>query len=141
MVGIQTYDEFAQEHATPLLIIDNFILGVFILECTVKILAQEFKPWRYFYHNGIDGWNTFDFLVVAGSILPTGENGSLITMLRLLRLLRVLKLLKGLPELLVIVSALINGLASIGYIAIILFMFFYLFGIAGIMAFSKNDPW
>merc|ERR1711968_8752 len=62
-------------------------------------------------------------------------------MLRLLRLLRVLKLLKGLPELLVIVSALINGLASIGYIATILFMFFYLFGIGGMLFFGRNDPW
>lgn len=33
----------------------------------------QFKPWRYFYHNGIDGWNTFDFLVVLGSLLPTGS--------------------------------------------------------------------
>jgi len=115
---------------------------VFIIECTVKIVGQGFKPWRYFYnHQGLDGWNSFDSVVVAGSLAPVGENGGLITMLRLLRLLRVLKLVKSLPELQVIVTALVNGLASIGYIATILMMFFYIFGILGMLLFKDNDPW
>ena len=41
MVGIQTYDEIVEQHETLLFAIDWFILGVFIIECTVKIIAQE----------------------------------------------------------------------------------------------------
>jgi voltage-gated sodium channel len=65
----------------------------------------------------------------------------MVTMLRLLRLLRVLKLVKSLPDLQLIVDALVQGLASIGYIGIILMMVFYLFAILGMELFEENDPW
>jgi hypothetical protein len=41
----------------------------------------------------------------------------------------------------VIVTALIMGCQSIGFIAIILFIFFYIFAIIGLMLFRENDPW
>ena len=65
----------------------------------------------------------------------------MITMLRLLRLLRVLKLVKSLPQLQLIVDALVQGLASIGYIGVILVLVFYVFAILGMTLFRKNDPW
>jgi len=97
----------------------------------VKFIAEEFQPWNFFK----SGWNTFDFIVVAGSFMPAA--GSLVTMLRLLRLLRVLKLLKAFPQLAIIVNALIMGLSSIGYIGVILMMVFYLFSILGMILFKE----
>ena len=35
----------------------------------------------------------------------------------------------------------IDGIGSIGYIAIILVLFFYVFAIIGMIVFKKNDPW
>mmetsp|Transcript_31661 Transcript_31661/g.62776 ORF Transcript_31661/g.62776 Transcript_31661/m.62776 type:complete len:1001 (-) Transcript_31661:3-3005(-) len=135
MVGLQTFPDF--EDDPTLNFIDFIILLIFTFEVIIKFIAEEFAPWRFFN----SGWNTFDFVVVAGSIVPTGGAGSLVTMLRLLRLLRVLKLLKSLPQLAIIVNALIMGLSSIGFIGVILLLVFYLFAIAGIYAFRENDPW
>mmetsp|Transcript_28806 Transcript_28806/g.48591 ORF Transcript_28806/g.48591 Transcript_28806/m.48591 type:complete len:1280 (-) Transcript_28806:339-4178(-) len=117
-----------------LIVLDIFILTVFTIEVVLKILAEGDTPLRYFH----DGWNRFDFIIVAGSYVPGA--GSLLTILRLLRLLRVLKLVKSLPQLAVIVNALIMGLSSIGYIGLILFLSFYIFAIAGMMMFRNNDP-
>ena len=125
-----------------IIVLDVFeviITYVFLAEVVFKTVAKFDKPWRYFYHHGIDGWNTFDFIVVAGTFLPGG--GSMLVILRLLRLLRVLKLLKAFPELQVIVSALISGMGSIGYIGVILVLVFYVFGILGMILFQENDPW
>jgi len=133
MVGLQTYAEYADD---PVLnVIDIAILAIFTFECLVKFVAEEFQPWKFFN----SAWNSFDFVVVAGSFLPAA--GSLVTMLRLLRLLRVLKLVKSLPALAVIVNALIMGLSSIGFIGVILGLCFYLFAILGMILFKANDPW
>lgn len=128
---------------TPaIVVLDVFeviITVIFTCEVVFKAIAKFDKPWRYFYYKGLDGWNTFDFIVVAGTFVPGG--GSMLVILRLLRLLRVLKLLKAFPELQVIVNALISGLGSIGYIGVILFLVFYVFGILGMILFQENDPW
>ena len=139
MVGLQTYEHLNRDHGPFLDVLDLIILILFTIEVVLKMVAKEFKPWRYFYYHGVDGWNTFDFIVVAGSFLP--GSGGMLTMLRLLRLLRVLKLLKAFPELQVIVVALIGGLGSIGYIGVILLMVFYIFAIGGMIVFMANDPW
>ena len=110
--------------------VDAVVLGIFTIEVILKFIAEDAKPLHFFH----SGWNTFDFIVVAGSFMPAG--GDLVTMLRLLRLLRVLKLLKSLPALAIIVNALLMGLSSIGFIAVILFMVFYLFAILGMMMFK-----
>jgi len=121
---------------------NTVILVVFIVEIIVKVVAEYDRPLRYFYHHGAsDKWNVFDFVVVAGSLMPMGDATSIVTMLRLLRLLRVLKLVKAFPQLQVIVEALVNGVNSVGYIGIIMFMFFYVFGILGMILFQNNDPW
>ena len=132
-VGMQTYPEL--EDNPVLNVLDLIILVVFTLEVIMKFIAEEFAPWQFFN----SGWNTFDFVVVAGSFLPAA--GSLVTMLRLLRLLRVLKLLKSVPKLAIIVNALVMGLSSIGFIGVILLLVFYVFAILGMMLFKENDPW
>ena len=107
---------------------------VFTAEVVLKMVAEAPCSWRYFH----SGWNTFDFLIVAFVYLPIG--GSFVMVLRLLRLLRVLKLVRALPSLQVIVSALIKGLSSIGYIALLLTLILYLFAIVGMLLFRDNDP-
>jgi voltage-gated sodium channel len=141
MVGLQTDRKIRRYAGRAFAVLDSIILGIFCLELLLKGVAEEFRPLNYFDSN----WNKFDFVVVAGSLVSSFSDGGvptgLLTMLRLLRLLRVLKLVKSLPQLQVIVTALIMGLNSIGYIAIILFMFFYMFGILGMFLFEDNDPW
>jgi hypothetical protein len=41
----------------------------------------------------------------------------------------------------VIVTALLAGIASIGYIGVILLLFFYVYAVLGLLLFQRNDPW
>jgi len=111
-----------------------FVLIVFTLEVVLKFISYDFTPLEYF----TSGWNIFDLVIVLGSfIIP---DGGLIMILRLLRLFRMLKLVKSLPQLAVIVSALLKGFQSIGFIGILLFLVYYVFAIVGVMFFSRNLP-
>lgn len=136
-VGAQTDPRITNVSAAVnvLNILDAIILATFTFECILKLVGEGIRPWAYFR----DNWNKFDFVVVVGSFLP--GVGSLLTILRLLRLLRVIKLVKSLPQLALIASALLMGMASIGYIGLILFLFFYVYAIVGILLFATNDPW
>ncbi|KAJ0395133.1 hypothetical protein P43SY_004626 [Pythium insidiosum] len=134
MVGLQTSPALTDKIGGVLDAIDSIILAVFTTEVILKLLAEGLEPWLYFR----SAWNTFDFIIVVGSFLP--GQGGMLTMLRLLRLLRVLKLVRAFPQLQVIVSALMKGVSSIGYIGLILLLCFYVFGIVGNMLFADNDP-
>ncbi len=134
LVGIATYSDFSNRHEAILEILNKIILGIFIIEIVVKIIAEGKKPWMYF----TDGWNIFDFIIVAAAFLPFG--GSSVAILRLLRLLRVLKLIKALPKLQMLVSALLKSVPSMGYVSILLGLLFYIYAVAGVFFFSENDP-
>lgn len=69
-------------------VMDLIILYIFILEIVIKMVAEGNHPLQFF----ADGWNVFDFLIVAVGLMPFGGNA--ITALRLVRLLRVLKLVR-----------------------------------------------
>lgn len=114
-----------------------FVQAVFVLELVLKIGAEEMTPWVYLY----DPWNTFDFIVVCVSFVPTGAKSSMVTVFRMLRLLRVLKLAKEIPDLQVIVVSVFRCSTSIGYILLLLLIFYYFFAVTGVTLFSYNDPW
>ena len=132
-----TTDKRVQDNPT---LLDNFnksdtgVLIIFAFEIILKLIGEGFSPLSFFN----DNWNKFDFLIVAGSIIPS--TGGLLPILRLLRLLRVLKLIKFLPQLVIIINALLMGLGSISYVGLILFLFLYVYGIIGMILFQAGDP-
>lgn len=134
LVGIATYSEFSQKYHTILEVANKVVLWIFVAEVIIKMVAEGKKPWRYFN----DGWNVFDFIIVAAAFMPFG--GSSIAVLRLLRLLRVLKLVKALPKLQLLVSALLKSIPSMGYVSILLLLLFYIYAVAAVFFFGANDP-
>ncbi|HAA14086.1 MAG TPA: potassium transporter [Cytophagales bacterium] len=134
LVGIQTYHAYAERNQEILEVLDTVILWIFVLEIVIKLVAEGRKPWNYF----TNGWNVFDFIIVAAAFLPFG--GSSITILRLLRLLRVLKLISALPKLQMLVSALLKSIPSMGYVSLLLLILFYIYAVIGVFFFGTNDP-
>jgi len=134
LVGIETSDRMVAEHHDLLAALDKLVLGIFILEIVLKMIAFLPRPQDFFK----DGWNVFDFLIVAFCLLPAG--GGFGPVLRLFRLLRTLKLLTAVPKLQLLVTALLKSLPSMGYVTILLLLLFYIYGVAGVMFFGKNDP-
>ncbi|MEM7609683.1 MAG: ion transporter [Myxococcota bacterium] len=134
LVGAETYPSFAERYHSVLHILDQIILWTFVAEIVLKTLAQGRRPWRYFY----DGWNVFDFIIVAGAFLPFAAQYA--TVLRLLRLLRVLKLVRALPRLQMLVGALLKSIPSMAYVSILLTMLFYVYAVAAVFMWGDNDP-
>lgn len=134
LVGVETSAELTARHAPLLHLLNQVVLGIFIAEIAIKMAAEGNRPWRYFH----DGWNTFDFLIVAACFMPVG--GQYVTVLRLARLLRVLKLVRALPKLQLLVGALLRSIPSMGYVSVLLGLLFYVYGVAGVFLFADNDP-
>ena len=120
VVGMQTYKDFEAEHHDLLTLLDRIILGIFVLEVVIKIIAEGKTPWNYFK----DPWNIFDFSIVAICLLPI-QNSQFVAVLRLARVLRVLKLVSAVPRLQVLVNAVLTStahpvLASVFFVSFIL---------------------
>ena len=70
--------------------IDLICFAIYGGELVLRILSYGKKPWMFFKQ----GWNIFDFIVIAASPLLSGQTA----VLRLLRLLRLVRIFRFLPE-------------------------------------------
>ena len=104
LVGIETSPSLVTRHGVLIDLLNNAVLFIFVVEIILKMAAASPRPWRFFH----DGWNAFDFLIVAVCFLPLGA--SFAPVLRLFRLFRVLRLVSVIPRLQVIVWALLRCL-------------------------------
>lgn len=134
LVGLETSEAIVEKHHDLLTWLDRLVLGIFIVEILMKLVARMPRPLDYFK----DPWNVFDFVIVAVCLIPA--SGGFGPVLRLFRLLRVLRLLTAVPKLQILVSALLKSLPSMAYVSMLLFLLFYIYGVAGTMFFGKNDP-
>lgn len=134
VAGLETSPAIMQQHGPLLHALDSIILGVFIVEAILKMAAHGRRPWLYF----ADGWNVFDFLIIAICVLPVG--GPFAAVLRLARALRLLRLVSALPKLQLLVGALLKSLSAMGYVSLLLALLFYIYAVAGIHLFGAGDP-
>jgi voltage-gated sodium channel len=129
LVGLETSETLMLNYGSVFKFLDKAILFVFALEVIVRFLASGPKFHRYFY----DGWNVFDFSLVTLSLVLAGS--PYLTVLRILRILRTLRLVRTIPKLRLIVAGLINGLSSMGYVAVLLGLIFYCYAVVGVFLF------
>lgn len=134
VTGLETSPSVMSRHGPLLRGLDQLILGVFGLEAVLKMAAHGRRPWRYF----ADGWNVFDFTILALCLLPVG--GPFAAVLRLARVLRLLRLVSALPKLQLLVGALLKSLSAMGYVSLLLGLLFYIYAVAGVQLFGQTDP-
>ena len=123
------------EYRTVFNTLNAVILGIFIFEVIIKIVAEGRQPQNYFK----DAWNIFDFSIVAVCLLPI-ESNDFVAVLRLVRVLRVLKLVSAIPRLQVLVGAVLKSIPSIGYVFLLATLHFYIYGCMATFLYSENDP-
>ncbi len=133
-VGLQSDTDIEHRYGHWLEALDSLILTLFTIEILIKIGAEGQRPWRYFQQ----GWNVFDFVIVAVCYLPL--EGGFLTILRLARLLRIVRLVHFLPKLQVLVNAMLKSMPSMGYVSLLLGLVFYVYAVMGVFLFSDNDP-
>lgn len=134
VLGLETYDGVDREHGGTLDLVNDVILGVFVLELGIRMAATGFRP-RAFLSSG---WNVFDFLVVAASFTPgIRENATMLRLARLLRITRAVRLLPDLRVLTIAVARSIPGVASLAALALLLV---YVYGMLGWLIFDDFAP-
>lgn len=134
IIGADTYPTMHRDYGHLLNTLDRICLGIFTIEIFLKILATIEKPSHYFKN----GWNMFDFVIVAAAYLP-GLQGQT-TILRLIRLLRVLRLLSTMPSLQVMIVALGHSIPRMGQMGILASLLFYIYAVIGQTLFHQHDP-
>jgi voltage-gated sodium channel len=134
LMGIET-SAVAMEAAGPLLLgLNKLVQAVFLFEIAVRLTAFWPRLGAFF----LDGWNVFDFLIVALSLLPVG--GPLANVARLARILRVARLLSVSGELRLIIGTMLRSIPSLGHVAVLLGILMYVYGLFGFYMFKQTDP-
>ncbi|MFZ0106778.1 MAG: ion transporter [Thiobacillus sp.] len=130
ILGMETSPTIMAHIGPQLLALDKLILGVFVVEIGLKLIAQGPGFFRR-------GWNIFDFIVVGVALVPA--SGPL-AILRALRVLRVLRLLSMLPRLRFVVEALLHSLPGIGSIALLMVVIYYVAAVMATGLFGASHP-
>lgn len=134
ILGLETSPDIVAGYDGWLRFGNNFILGVFMLEAALKIIAVAPRLKLYFGN----GWNLFDFSVVVFSLIPASGEYAMIA--RLARLLRVARLISAIPELRLIISTLVRSIPSMGHVLMLMGVIFYIYAVAGYHLFHEHDP-
>jgi voltage-gated sodium channel len=128
LIGIDTF-ELKPVYQHIIFSLDQLITIIFLIEIVARISTYK-RPLDFFK----DGWNLFDFVIVAVSLIPIEGNDSAVA--RLLRIFRILRIITIIPELKGIINSLFRSSASIGYVFILIFIVFYVFAIVGTILFE-----
>ncbi|XP_073830170.1 sodium voltage-gated channel paralytic isoform X9 [Musca autumnalis] len=110
-----------------------FFTATFAIEASMKLMAMS--PKYYFQ----EGWNIFDFIIVALSLLELGLEGVQgLSVLRSFRLLRVFKLAKSWPTLNLLISIMGRTMGALGNLTFVLCIIIFIFAVMGMQLFGKN---
>ena len=134
ILGLETSAEMNAKYGSLFSFINQFVLGVFILEAVMKITAVAPQVSKYFKN----GWNIFDFSIIVLSLVPA--TGQFAMIARLARLLRVLRLISALPELRLIVTTLLRSIPGMANVMLLMSVIFYIYAIMGFHLFHEHDP-
>ena len=111
---------------------DNACLAVFVAELGLKIFAFKLA----FFTGKEKGWNAFDFIIVAISLLGNAT----LSVLRALRVFRALRLLSVLPQMRLVTEAMLHTLPSLLGVAVLLFIFYYVYAVLCVNLFGAEFP-
>uniref|UniRef100_A0A4W5Q5E4 Voltage-dependent L-type calcium channel subunit alpha n=1 Tax=Hucho hucho TaxID=62062 RepID=A0A4W5Q5E4_9TELE len=121
-------------------ILNMVFTGVFTVEMIFKLIA--FKPRHYF----ADAWNTFDALIVVGSVVDiaiteinnTEDSARIsITFFRLFRVMRLVKLLSRGEGIRTLLWTFIKSFQALPYVALLIAMLFFIYAVIGMQVFGK----
>lgn len=128
-LGIDTMQHLPAEMRMALRLFDIFVIAVFTIELSLKIYAHGTSFFR-------SGWNLFDFVVVAISLIPGAHA---FQVLRSLRVLRVLRLLHIVPVMRRIVEALFTALPGMGAIIAVLALLTYVGAVMATTLYGRSE--
>jgi len=112
--------------------IDLVCFAIYAVELVLRIISYGKRPWEFFKQ----GWNIFDFIVIAASPFFAGQS----VVLRLLRLLRLFRIFRFLPEVRVLTTSIVRSLPPLMSLAVLIFVALFMYGMIGFYLFGEKDP-
>jgi voltage-gated sodium channel len=134
LIGLETSSALWDRYGRLFDALNLAVQVIFAVEMAVRLLAHAPRVHRFF----LDGWNVFDFAVVALSLLPVA--GPFATVARLARLLRALRIVSALPELRLIVATMLRSIPSLANVVVLLGLILYVYAVVGVHLFARADP-
>jgi len=110
--------------------LDHACLIVFCVEIFLKLVVLRLGFFK-------DGWNVFDFLVVAIALAPAAGP---LSVLRALRVFRLMRLVTAFPSMRQVISGMFGAIPGVASVAGILLVIFYVAAIMAIGFFGEIDP-
>jgi voltage-gated sodium channel len=129
-LGLETSPRAMSAIGPLLLTLDTLFLSIFTVEIAIKLYAYRLR----FFKNG---WNNFDFTIVAVSLLPFLEAFSV---LRALRILRVLRLISVVPAFRRVVMGFLDALSGLAAVGSMLLLVLYVFAVMATKLFGSSFP-
>jgi voltage-gated sodium channel len=130
ILGLETSQSMMAAAGGLLIALDKICLWIFVVELVLKLYAQGPRFFR-------QGWNIFDFCVVAIAFVPNAES---LSVLRALRILRVLRVISVAPSLRKVVYALVSALPGMGSVILLMAIIFYIGGVMATTLFAASFP-
>jgi len=110
--------------------LDRIAISIFTAELALKFYAYR----RNFFR---DGWNIFDFVIVAAAYVPASAG---LSVLRALRILRALRLISMVPSMRRVVQGLLSAIPSMASVIILLVLTFYIAAVMATKLFGMAYP-
>ncbi len=130
VLGIETSQTAMARFGPLILALDRLCLSIFVFELAAKIYVLRTRFFR-------DGWNNFDFVIVAIALVPAAQGLSVLRALRILRLFRVISVA---PTLRRVVEGLINALPGMGSVFLLMGVVFYIGSVIATKLFGATFP-
>jgi voltage-gated sodium channel len=130
VLGLETSKTLMSAAGPLILTLDRICLAIFTVEIALKLFARG----PAFFRNG---WNIFDFAIVAISYVPSAGG---LSVLRALRILRVLRLLSAVPSLRRVVEGLFRALPGMASVFVLMTLIFYIGSVIATKLFAENFP-
>ncbi|KAL5271336.1 hypothetical protein ACHWQZ_G001839 [Mnemiopsis leidyi] len=136
-IALQTEKEMEQKFGYLFSALDQLILTIFICEVLLKWYGGFFTYWKV-------GWNIFDFVIVAASLIGPSltfiSNSRILRILRVLRAFRSLRSISALRPLQLVVQTIIQSLPDMANIILLLVIFMFVFAVIGVSLFALDSP-
>jgi voltage-gated sodium channel len=134
VLGLETYAGIDDRYGDELDLVNDLCFVVFVVELTLRIGAYGRRPWLFFR----DGWNVFDFVVIAVAFVPGIRQSS--TLLRLARLARVVRIVRLFPDLRVLLAGVWRSIPPLFAIGLATGMLLFVYGMIGWTLFADELP-
>ena len=130
ILGVQTYRSFSPEFLGMLDTLDSICLAIFVIEIALKLFVYRLSFFK-------EGWNNFDFIIVAVALIPASEG---LSILRAFRIFRVLRLITAVTSIRRVVSGMLHALPGVGSVGGLLLIVFYIGAVISTTLFGEQFP-